>query len=338
MRKGIFHLMVFALCLMAVGCAPAGLWKYPRAEVPEESPGPPELLEITLPSHGDQTLRDAMDLLTAKAKDISGGRLLLEISFAEDPLELYQSGEREAVMLSDVMVSQLEPALDCLELPFLYPSREDFLTALGDGEGPVKNGRFSQSLLGEVLAVYYGGTAGILSRNNLYLDEVGLESVGTLGFWEGESPEGQALMRHLGVQNLDLGSSQEQQERFSGKQLRAMEFFLDSETIPQEAKYFYYTRHRTRTFWLLLREDASLSEEGREYLRQATAYTIQSQNQARAALEESRADGLSQMGIEVLRIGMPDVFEDAGKYAAENYRAMGFVPELWQQMLPAMQG
>ena len=102
MRRMLAALLGTGLALILLaGCAPAGLWRYPRPASVEEPESQPELLTVVLPQEADQILQDAMELLVAKAKDISGGQLLVQVTLAEDPLALYREGAAEAVVLTD---------------------------------------------------------------------------------------------------------------------------------------------------------------------------------------------------------------------------------------------
>lgn len=337
MKKTAAKAFCILLCLALLGgCVPAGLWKYPRPAVPEAAKGEAELLTVVLPQDADQTLQDAMELLTAKAKDVSQGALILNVVFQEDTLALYKDGDADAVLLSDTMAAQLAPELSCTQLPFLYPSREALLTALGDTDGPVRDGALGRSLEGEVLAVYYGGTVGLASRSNLYLDDVGLEGIGVLGVLEGMP--GAEMFTRLGARELDQSPALDQVKRFDAKELRAMEVPMGSQFLPSDIKYFYSTGHRVRTFWLLLRDGAELSSGGREHLRQAVSYTIRSQNQARVSQEEVWLAGLMETGIEVREQNPKAVFTAAQKYAKSAYQEeLGIPQKLWGKLLPAMQ-
>ncbi len=338
MRRMLAALLGTGLALILLaGCAPAGLWRYPRPASVEEPESQPELLTVVLPQEADQILQDAMELLVAKAKDISGGQLLVQVTLAEDPLALYREGAAEAVVLTMDQAAQLEPQLEWLRLPFLFPSWENLLIALSDPEGPVMDGSLDQTMKGEVLGIYYGGSWGLGARSTLYLEEVGLEGMGTLGVAE-ELP-GQEMLRELGAANLVSGSLEEQIQQFDKKELRALEIPLCGESLPQELKCFYPTRHRIDTHWLILQEDTQLSGKGKEYLRQAVSYTIASQNQARTAAEEEWLTFLETLGVEIRSPEADTVFDAGMKYIRDLYKEQ---PEpfqrMWEKLLPAMQG
>lgn len=329
----IWVLVVILVLLTA--CGKSDLWKYPRPVSQEKKERTEaETVTIILPQEADQSLLDAMELLIAKAKDVSEGQLLVEIKQEADPLSLYDNNEEIAALLYDDDVSRLAPILEVVRLPFLYPSFESILTVLSHPNGPLEEEPMVQDLKGEVLAIYYGGSVGLGSRTNLYLDQLGLEGVGALGILENQP--GSELFTYLGVEELEQDVLDRQFSSFDAHNLRAIEIPIGYRRLPVELRYFYPTHHRIRTFWLLLGENTSLSKEGRQYLRQAVAYTIHNQNQARLALEEEWLTHLAGGGIEVSRENTQVINNLAFRYLRGEYQKLGFSQKLWIYLQLAM--
>lgn len=324
--KSFFRAVALAACLsLLTACGSYGLWKYPKEQILEQD-NAIQLVTVALPPDADEVMLDTMEMLAAKAKELSDGHLIIKYAKDKDVLELYQQGSVDAALLWDTDIAKLNGRLTGLTAPFLFQDEEKLFTVLSNPNG-IAGSAAQKQLKGTVLAIYYGGTMGIATRSNQYLAEVGLEGISSLG--ADKSLLNNSIFEALGTKKIQFLLPEEMKELMEGQELRGMEVPL-SGNFPAEAKYLEVTRHRIRTLWLMCSQDAQLSSQHLSLLQEAVAYTIQSQNDSRNAAEESFLEQLEGSGVSVVRQDYSKaLFTQAVKLYRDEYEENGISREVW---------
>lgn len=325
---------VTALLVLLCGCG-AGVWEYPRAEAAEPVAAAPVTLGITIPAGGDEALEAAVLTLQAKLLELSGGNVTLESYRSGNVADaMLQEDETGLYLLSAQEVTTLDPDLGFIQTPYLFESADQLLTLLNSPDGVVRGSTLTRERLGgEIVGVYYGGTAWFLGRTRLY-DEVGFYS--TVGVSAGML--GNDCFGVLGAETVTEGSSEELFALFAQGKIKYCELSPTDEVpdeVLEKAKSLELTNHRYDTRWLLLRDSENQLEPAvRAMVQEAFSYTLPQHDTLRREIETEKQARLEERG----ELAVPEgegysrTKQLARKYYRENWMSLEFPQRVWEEI------
>lgn len=331
--KKLIALSLALLLLCSCGTQNLHMEEYPRVEPSANYPAP-QTLTVVLPDDADEVLESMILLLDAKIRELSGGNITLNVTKSSQRLGCTTPWDLMLYTTDDLVAAREEMAF--LTAPFLFPSRETFLTVASQPDGVVRgNVRLQNALEGEIVAVYYGGAMGFLCRGRLY-DEIGfLESpVGILE--DGElGADFYATLPEMEAKSVTVGDNETLRRLIAEEELRYAEA-PRSEPVPDDltdtVRYYEDTQHRFFAYWLVTA--AHMDPMVQTIICEAASYTISQQNQQRLNYED---DNVAAMPSSNHPDGYPTLYRKAfDLYRREETRLI-LDEELWQELAAFLQ-
>lgn len=343
--------LLLALSLLG-GCAQADLRRYPREEQENDPAGlEEETLRIAMPVDAPQLMWDTLDLLRAKIKELSDGRLKVTVRKAKYPIESYREGQADLYFFTTEEMIQMDDRLSFMTMPFLFPDADTMLTFLNDESGVVRNSTATQTRLrGEILGVYYGGTRAFLNRGRYY-DEVGFYN--NTAILPGHLGENAFIA--AGAETLVVGEQEEIFNYLAQSTVKFGEYIPGTEVPPEtlaQLRNVERTQHQFDGWWLVLSagKSANLSTQSRAVFKEAFAYTVQWEKQLMEADQTSQLDQLQQQiqQLQASESSSSDTSERSSKitpastydnakaamldYYKDNWQELGIPQDIWEAL------
>ena len=310
MMKRKFFALALALALLA-GCVPE-LSRYPRASSAPAPELPETVLTMDLPRDAGEAVQAAVGRFAAEVLELSGGAVTIELVPNREPLPALTHGATHLALVETGELVEAEPSLAFLEWPFLFSGPEEYLTAMGAEDGPVRGDpRLAETLGGEVIGLWYGGSAVLLGRGSFY-EEICFSNSG-LGVLEGLG--GSSFFTGMGE---DLGA----EEVHTGEPEALLEMLAT-------------TRHRTGGLWLVLREGA-VSPEVEEILRAAAAAAPETALEEGLAAEEALLAAAAEGGVRVDSGDYSQLTRASAAYFREHWQELGCPSRAWEFLDPLL--
>ena len=327
--------LCLALSLVIPGCAGLSIGDYPRVE-PSAAPQLEEqVLVLALPAGADDILLNMTYLLGAKLSELSQGALSLELRQVEEG-EILGTSIWDLALYTNEDLINADPDLAFLAAPFLFPSRESFLTILSNAQSPVRdNPLLEQQLGGQVIGVYYGGAMGFFCRSRFY-EEIGFSSA-DLGLLESSAPGAQVYQALDGLKasTVVLASQEDLMDLAQGQEIKLMEAPRGAQ-LPEGGwdtfKYYEDTCHRYLGYWLVLGEQVDPALDG--IIRQAVAYTLASQEQERVAAEEEAMAAYPGGALGNNQGDYHTLYQGANTLYRRKEEGSCVTPEIWEALEP----
>ena len=337
MMKRKFFALALVLALLA-GCVPE-LSRYPRASSAPAPELPETVLTMDLPRDAGEAVQAAVGRFAAEVLELSGGAVTIELVPNREPLPALTHGATHLALVETGELVEAEPSLAFLEWPFLVSGPEEYLTAMGAEEGPVRGDpRLAETLGGEVLGLWYGGSAVLLGRGSFY-EEICFSNSG-LGVLEGLGGSSffTGMGEDLGAEEVHTGEPEALLEMLADRTVKYTEYplsALDPAELPEEVHYLETTRHRTGGLWLVLREGA-VSPEVEEILRAAAAAAPETALEEGLAAEEALLAAAAEGGIRVDSGDYSQLTRASAAYFREHWQELGCPSRAWEFLDPLL--
>lgn len=270
---------------LLAGCTVADLSHYPYAS--QEHSIPRTRLTLAVPQ--EEWTVALCGQLSELVAERSGGAVSLQFTPAEDPMELYRSGEADMVLCTTDEIIQLDDSLGWLSLPFLFQSPGEYLTATNEEQSLVRTSEALRAASGgSVVGTYYdcgwmlASTAAAQETSPL----TGILFGSDYRFSSGE------LFNGLSARDTATGNAKKLWQLFSQGEAATVEFRPDeTENLPGGTSFVTISRHRIEARFLLLR-DGVLEGDALLCLTQAVSETVGQASHQRMQEEESRLEAL----------------------------------------------
>ena len=325
-----------ALLLTLAGCSGLDLGKYPRVEASGGPSVEPDTLVLLLPPDADDPLMNMTYLLGAKLSELSGGALTLETLTAEEGASL-QPDEWDLAFYTNEDLVAADEEMEFLMAPFLFPTRESFLTILGGESGPVRSDPDLPGVLGgKIIALYYGGAMGFYCRGRFY-DEIGFSGA-NIGLLE-SSASGAAFyetLSELAAKSVTTSDEKGLLTLVGSEKIKYMEA-RRGRALPDYAldsfKYYEDTNHRYLGYWLVLSQNTD--PQLTPMIQEAVAYTLESQEQDRLAAETLVLDALPA-SYRDNKDGYPTLCQAARSLYRKSDTRVCVTQEIWDRLSPLL--
>lgn len=322
--KALAITLAAALCMLC-GCSSADFAKYPAAS---DSAAEAQTLTLLLRDDCDPLLADAMAKLADKAAELSSGTVLVEIKTTADPLAGYLSGGDSALLtLTDVI--SLDADCSFAEYPFFFITRELFQTYMNSPAG-WSSGLLSTVLEGEVAAVFSAGSAGILSKTELAMQEDFSGADIALIAW----PGGSDLFRLMGAKSITPSAAGQPQELLESGEVQQAEVYAAELTGTYGASYYYATRHRFVICWLTLRTSGAdaPSAYAADIFREAVAEITPALDEAVVLRDSDALDKLALSGVTVVAGDYTELYYAASDVYRDRFLDLGLGKDLYDRI------
>lgn len=332
-------LLSLALCLVLLaGCGP-DLSQYPAVS---SSPPPAvetQVLTIDIPRDVDPLTQDALTGFAAAVLELSGGAITIETIPNTEPLSALAHGATHMALVDNQTLIEAEPSLSFLDWPFLFSGPEDYFTAMGAEDGPVRGKpRLEETLGGRIISVWYSGTTVLLGRGAFY-DEICFSN-SDLGVLEGRGASG--LFTGIGS---DLGARtvyEEEPDRLltllDDRTVKYIEYPLEAlspEELPESVKHLENTCHRIQGMWLIL-GTGLVDSQTAQILEAAAAYVPQPALDSRRAAQGELLAQIEAAGVKVTTGDYTNLLRAAHSYYQEHYLELGCTQRSWDLLSPLL--
>ncbi len=297
--KRLSLLLSVLLALILTGCTVSDLARYPY--ISQERRLSHANLTLAVPQ--EEWMVALGGQLTELVSSYSDGTIKLQLIPAEEPLELYRTGEAELVLCTSKELSGMAPEFAWLSLPFLFPTPESYLAALNAPAGPVRGRRVvteqaapenpakepktEKKITGELLGGYYD--SGWMMATDPYGEAL---LYGELFGVHHLFPD-RSLFLTLGARDTASGNAKKLRQLLEQGETGSIEFWPESpEGELPTVGALLCSRHRMEGRFLILRDNA-VEGDVRDCLLQAVSETA---TQAARQRMESEEETLALLG------------------------------------------
>ena len=332
-------LPALVLCLALLGGCGPGFSQYPRASSSAPAAVEAQTLTIDIPRDADAQTQEALAQFAAAVLELSGGAVTIETVPNSDPLSALAHGATHMALADNQMLIEAEPALSFLDWPFLFAGPEDYLTAVGAENGPIRGSRSLETALGgRVIGLWYGGGTVLLGRGAFY-EEICFSnsSLGVLSGRQGSSFF-TGIGEDLGAEAVHAGDSDRLLSLLEDRTVKYIEYPLEElppEELPESVHYLENTGHRINGMWLILGTGAVDGETAR-ILEAAAAAVPQPALESRRAAREALLTQVEEAGIRVDTGDYSELYRAARDYFQEHYRELGCPQRTWEYLEPLL--
>lgn len=286
MRKGI-SLLLAVMVMLLCGCTAGELNRYPFISQEQTPPR----TRLTLVVGQEEWLFALGSQLSEVVADLSGGAVSLQVVPAENAAETVAAGQGDLCFVSSGQLTEADPGLSFLQLPFLFATPEDALACLNGEDSPVAASALAQERYGSFIGGYYDSGWCIAVNTHTAND---LLRWGRFGVDQRFGDRECYLA--LGADETATGDTKRLIQLLSEGELAAVEMLPQKAPMVQEELALCLSRHRIEAQLLFIRQGAA-GEEAVQCLRQAFNETVTQAAAQRMQLEQEQ---LEAWGGEIL--------------------------------------
>jgi len=335
MRKKAAALTAAVLAFLLCACTlPLNTSDYPN--IPQNSKiqiDKQYSVKMALPSDAGEDIELMSIRFASKVKELSDGMITAEAYSSYSPFVDYIEGDTDLTLLTNNEIVKMIPSLGFINMPFLFDSREEFLSFVNNDEGYVKtDSKITDLFNGQLLEVYYLGSVGLTSRARFY-PQILFEgsSVGVLS----DLGQEQAFYG-LSATRTILGDAAQLSLYQAGSFTRLNEYRYSTPATNEKGStnFLCLTGHRMEGLWLILSNERGLPEEAVSIIKEAVAYTVEETKKLAFEREDAALEAIqSEGGIELDHGPYDIIFDTATDMYIGKYKEFGIPEKAFNDLL-----
>ena len=274
-------------------------------------------LSLSVPSDSDQITFGAVMSFCSKASELSDGKIQINIDICDNPFEKITNNETDIALIRDLDIIRKEPKLNFVNMPFLFDSMEEYLSFISHENDKFGLSKYISNKYNiEQIGVYINSFAYMLNRNHFVNGAIFYTSIAVL-----ENETYPVAYGTLGLRDVLVGKQDELYVAFNEKRAKYCEInthSIVSDEALETASSIGLTEHKYYSDIMYCNKKSELPSYVILTLREAFAYTIESQNRLRLDEKEQFVASLTERND--MKIYTYDFFKKGRQEAKLSYQ------------------